>query len=86
MEGDFTTAVAAYLAQLTADPDDRPAWVGLALAQTRIGGGAVWRTAPELPYAVHRTVRATGAKGPDPVRLGEWLDGAGQVGGGSTTQ
>ncbi|MGC9669135.1 HEXXH motif domain-containing protein [Planosporangium sp. 12N6] len=92
VNGDLAAAVAAYRAQIDADPDDRRGWVGLALAAGRLGGpdAVVWRTGPELPYAVHRAVRDAGQPAPDPVALARWLARApgrtGHVGGGSTTQ
>lgn len=87
---DFETAATAYRDWVGAEPEERAAWAGLALSRARCGGGQVWRGTPELPYAVHLAIRATGAPAPDPIALGEWLEtgrsDADHVGGGSTTQ
>jgi HEXXH motif-containing protein len=97
---DYDTAVAGYRQRIESEPDDRSAWAGLALACARTGdpAAALWRSQPELVYAVHRAIGDTGATAPDPVRLAHWLaaDAGGttghvggttdHVGGGSTTQ
>jgi hypothetical protein len=90
--GDFASAAREYRTQVDTDPDNRYGWAGLALATRRLGDTAadLWRSRPELPYAVHRAVRRAGGSAPDPIALARWLAAGAvpvdQVGGGSTTQ
>jgi HEXXH motif-containing protein len=88
VRGDYAVAAAEYRERIAADPDDQAGWSGLAMAcrhtqpQTRL-----WAATPELPFAVHRAVRAAGGAPPDPLAVARWLAAAAdQVGGGSTTQ
>lgn len=88
--GDYDAAIAGYRALIRMDPDHLGSWAGLAMACRRADSPAagLWLTSPEVPFAVHRALRAAGAPVPDPVQLADWLSAgqAGQVGGGSTMQ
>lgn len=75
VRGEPARALDAYAALLAADPEDPDAWTGLLLALTATTPGArrLLRR-PELPRAVHRELRASGAESA-PERVSGWLAG-----------
>ncbi|WP_233223292.1 HEXXH motif domain-containing protein [Amycolatopsis sp. CA-128772] len=69
-------AVAGYRRELTTDPDNPSALVGLGLALTQRGANAAGRTLlhhPELVRALHRSLRTEPGAGPSPEALAGWL-------------
>lgn len=75
--GEHTSARAAYVAQLTAEPGHAAAWAGLGRALAAAGAhpaaADLLRHHPERACAVHPALlRATGQT-PDPLRLADWL-------------
>lgn len=73
--GDHASAAALYEDRLRADADDTQAWVGLGLALRAQGRNATaLLERPEVTVAVHRRIRALGARVPDPTTLSGWLN------------
>jgi hypothetical protein len=82
--GDVGAAQRLYAAELSARPDRAGAWagLGLALAASRFGpaSSALLRH-PEFVRAVARAVAAATGEPAAPVRLAEWVGGAGRAAG-----
>jgi HEXXH motif-containing protein len=75
--GDYATAIAEYRALITAEPEQRAHWAGLALALRRLGpspAATALLQQPEIVFAVYRQL-AEGRTAPAPDKLGDWLAG-----------
>ncbi|MDJ0462626.1 HEXXH motif-containing putative peptide modification protein [Streptomyces sp. H27-C3] len=75
--GDFAAALPCYVRDISGDPASPGAWSGLRLVLADAGRAPeavrALTAAPELVAAVHRTVRRTVGRPPDPVDLARWL-------------
>jgi hypothetical protein len=72
VRGDLAEAVERYRTAILADPTDRSAWVGLALATRARDGQAapILIDAPEVAYAVYGQIANGGG---DPLDVVAWL-------------
>jgi HEXXH motif-containing protein len=70
VSGDLSRAAEGYRAELTRDPDNASAWIGLGLALTAqdLPGGRALLQHPELVRAVRRRTAA------EPAELAEWIE------------
>ncbi|MGW5136293.1 HEXXH motif domain-containing protein [Streptomyces sp. NPDC004135] len=74
-DGRYADALEAYRAEVAADPDHPPSWIGFALAWSCLESGpgpALLLRQPHLVRAVHRLLRAE-SEAPQPDALATWL-------------